>query len=869
MAVTTLIPADIIQEGADSGLELTITSGGNAVMPREPLLHTGKSAAAVAAVNTANQGINTADKTARLATLNSKLASDEMPLGGTDFAYRLAVAKTSARFDFLAAYAYRSRGNYYAGSNNTGYYSEGKTAATEQYHDDMRNLAAFWQPGGEIINTSSEMGSLLLKSNWRVDTAQKLGFNYRHSNMLYGEILPSRSLTAIQNFNSSTNDQTSNYIQWPLAEVNAQAYNLEYRNKPNDNRWLDLHANLWRTHTLGHTNTRGGFPNQLDKKRTKPSLDTDLYQHKGTGLIVNTAVIDSTHTRNGITLSNTMDLSSALVLTLGANFQHEKLASRDGKYYKDRIERGGRRQQWGGNLSLAWQPNERLKISTGMTYSAYWSFDDRLKSFIDAGGAAPLTNILDKNITYNYTTGTLYTPEQRKQFIDNDLKKKNTENTKRSENINLLTGACTVAPNFFTPLAPGWPSQYKSLLSALGLVPDKDYKTCATLKEFFENNMGPTYTDEQIERIQANPDGKEAKEAVIDLSGDDITNHNENTPIPLLADAAGKYAFASHPCFNGEVKQAIANKTGDDKSAQITKCSVVDKTYESEPKAEKLQDHGWVPHFAASYQFTPYSRGYVKYSEFIRYPSMFESMYGFSAALGPDGLKPEHAYNWEASYVHDLTQWLTTAEYADVKLAYYANLTKGVSERGISDYFTNMNEKKIRGVELNLRYDGGRLFSNIGVNYVLQNEICDENFAVDLSKNSYPYRVPICFAFGMPSSGYQLARATPKLSADWALGARLLDRRLELGSRVKYYSRHVNADLDRYLSDSSSGVRVKSFGWNNTLLVDAYANYNVNARLQVEFAGANLTDQYYLDPLTRSPMPAPGRTLKLNLNMQL
>ena len=42
-------------------------------------------------------------------------------------------------------------------------------------------------------------------------------------------------------------------------------------------------------------------------------------------------------------------------------------------------------------------------------------------------------------------------------------------------------------------------------------------------------------------------------------------------------------------------------------------------------------------------------------------------------------------------------------------------------------------------------------------------------------------------------------------------------------------------------------------------------NYKVNENLALSLSATNLTDRYYLDPMTRSSMPAPGRTIKLGL----
>ncbi len=48
-------------------------------------------------------------------------------------------------------------------------------------------------------------------------------------------------------------------------------------------------------------------------------------------------------------------------------------------------------------------------------------------------------------------------------------------------------------------------------------------------------------------------------------------------------------------------------------------------------------------------------------------------------------------------------------------------------------------------------------------------------------------------------------------------------------------------------------------------MVDAYANYRVNDYITLDLASTNLTDRYYLDPLSRSALPAPGRTIKFGV----
>lgn len=767
MVVKTLSPDDLIRDGETFGAEFKIEGSSNATGERVPALHTGELATDVDGYP-AGSAYPYADKTLRV-NLKSKSDSDNNPLNGGDYAYRVAAAKKSEHFDVLAAYAYRERGNYYSGKNNTGYYNNPSAADTRDY---ITSLAQYWQPGDEVTNTSSLMESWLLKTTWHIDDNQKIGFNFRQSDSTYGEIMPSRI----------NNQSDRSAIQWPLSEVTAKAYNIEYSYKPIDNRWIDFNANLWRTDTVSDTYTSGGFPNQ-----TLPS-DTS-------GVLYDNAVANANSTRDGITLSNKMNLTDTLDLTLGGRFQHEKLTS-DDEYDEAAsagwrmLPRAGRREEWETNFDFAWRPTDKLKLNAGMTYSAYWAFDDFL-----AAHPGEFSQSTTDYYNISYSTGYVRTDEE------------------------IATLVAERTAFFKTYLDSGAISQalYDSLVSSI------------------------SYDKTVIEN----------------------TYNNYATWKP---DADGNYDRADNPCLNGELA-----------GENVVSCNTLGVSSASTAEAKKHKDHGWVPHAGISYQFTDYSRAYLKYSETLRYPSMFESTMAFSASQNPYGVKPEHAHNWELAYVHDLTQWFSSAEHADVKIAYYDNLTEDVIERDRYFKFNNVDEQKIRGIELSARYDNGRFFTGLGVNYTLQNEICDEDSAAMLSTNDMARAVdnpiPRCFKYGFPN-GYQLAQATPELSANLSLGGRFMDRRLEIGGRATYYKGYENSDLDWYIANSyGAGDNEHGYvyfyntpySWGDTLIFDAYVRYKINEIFDVELTGSNLSDQYYVDPATRSAVAAPGRTFKLGL----
>ncbi|WP_394183643.1 TonB-dependent receptor domain-containing protein [Marinomonas posidonica] len=784
MVVKTLSPDDLIRDGETFGAEFKIEGSSNAVGERVPALSTGENYNDVPGYPTNSDSSPSiypyGDPTLRV-NLKSKSASDDNPLNGGDYAYRVAAAKKSEHFDVLAAYAYRERGNYYSGTNNTEYYNNPSADDTRDY---ITSLAQYWQPGDEVTNTSSLMESWLFKTTWHIDDDQKISFNFRQSDSTYGEIMPSRI----------NNQSDRSAIQWPLSDVTAKAYNIEYNHNPIDNRWIDFNANLWRTDTVSDTYTSGGFPNQ-----TLPD-DTS-------GILYNNAIANANSTRDGITLSNKMNLTDTLDLTLGGRFQHEKLTS-DDEYDEAAsagwrmLPRAGRREEWETNFDFAWRPTDKLKLNAGMTYSAYWAFDDFLAAH---PGEFSQSTTDYYNISYR-TEETITRTEAEIQ----------------AERDDLIQNAIDIAALFamFNPaFAPGG-SEYNTLVNN------------AT-----NQVIEPTYV---------------------------VSNtFDAGTWEP---DADGNYDRADNPCLNGELADENIASCNTSRVASITTA-----------EAEKVKDHGWVPHAGVSYQFTDYSRAYLTYAETLRYPSMFESTMAFSASQNPYGVKPEHAHNWELAYVHDLTQWFTSAEHADIKIAYYDNLTKDVIERDNNFKFNNVDEQKIRGIELSARYDNGRFFTGLGVNYTLQNEICDEDTAAILSTNDIARAVdnpiPRCFKYGFPN-GYQLAQATPELSANLSLGGRFMERRLEIGGRATYYKGYENSDLDWYIENAVGyGGNTQGYvyfyntpySWGDTLIFDAYVRYKINDFFDAELTGSNLSDQYYVDPATRSAVAAPGRTFKLGL----
>lgn len=174
--------------------------------------------------------------------------------------------------------------------------------------------------------------------------------------------------------------------------------------------------------------------------------------------------------------------------------------------------------------------------------------------------------------------------------------------------------------------------------------------------------------------------------------------------------------------------------------------------------------------------------------------------------------------------------------------------------------FSNLEKQVTSGVELQGRYDNGRFFTDMSIGHVLKNRVCDENSAVSVSTDG---STPNCVDDGFVG-GYLVSMAMPEWTANLGLGARFLDRKLEVGGRAIYYRQHENKFYDNYPNSAMVSYYLNTpMSWDKIITYDAYVNYKLTDDASIELTGTNLSNLYYIDPLTRSAMPAPGRTLKL------
>ena len=146
--------------------------------------------------------------------------------GSAAFAYR------NEHLDLVAAYAQRNQGNYFSGKKGQDRYR-----VYNRYGREESSVAKVYNAGEEVLNSSSETESYLLKATWRIADEHTLDLGYRRYDGRTGEIMPSD----IFRFG------TAGIYQYPLSEVKIDTYTARYRYLPENNPLVDLSTGLWMT----------------------------------------------------------------------------------------------------------------------------------------------------------------------------------------------------------------------------------------------------------------------------------------------------------------------------------------------------------------------------------------------------------------------------------------------------------------------------------------------------------------------------------------------------------------------------------------------------------------------------------------------
>lgn len=776
-----------------------------------------------------------------------------------DYSFRLGVGFDKEKFNLLFAYAIREKGNYFAGKRNVEEYNKVDEQLLNSVYimDGKRHfepylpfIAHIYRPGNEVPNTSNRNRSFLVKGTLFPQQTHRFSINYRYTDLLFGDIMPSRL--------SWVRYQENLVNQWPLANITQQAGTLTYQYKPEDKK-TDLLLRLWGNLTLGHTNTRGGKPREPKMVDFRASRNTRWDPSIDTGFL-DTASLYQDNNRYGVDFSSLFKFSPQFSISFSGQYQLEKLDSHELELPMgfDFVTEGRAGQRHEVNLALAtdWKPLPWFAMNIGGKYHYYHLTDtflnnkrkNRVKNYEKT---APIRGYL---ISYRR----VLTPEEYLLYravnkIDVDTlpdELKNYRNSAElSKKIRDFQQAVLVYPEGGALLEEIKEQVARPYLQRIQH--DMEHE------DFIRNNHGKM----QIKNAKAIPMKREFSLWLFDENG--VLLKSKNILLNGFLDMEEK---VPHP-VTGELVYRFEKDVINPQAFSLSED--IQDPYALEPS---YQHGAFSPLISATLYANDMVRFYGRYTEQLRLPNLFEDTSGFSGSKARYygfKLKPERAKSSEFGVVVDFTHWLNIERHADIKINYFKTNIENVFDRDANWQIRQLEKQILEGVELQARFDNGFIFFDTALVYSHKNKVCDENAFYELDASGLS-GIKNCMTGGYPG-GFLRTSMQPKYSVNLHLGTRWLNDKLELGSRWLYSSEVENKDekwLKENLPNSYFGINNNPMRWAKVFTIDAYATYQYSPNLSFEITGSNLLNEYYIDPLTRSGMPAPGRSLRLGVTAQ-
>lgn len=881
--LNTIDAKDVIPEDKDWGINVKYETNNNSVKPRYPKINYGE-----------NFDAKPENFWAYFGDANPQLY---IPLNNTgknkffdDYAFRVAVAGKNDLTDIMMAYSKREQGNYFSGKKGGEVYKERFTV--EDGSDPFFDFAGIVPPGYEVTNTSSNNESILVKNNWYLPNHQTVKLSYRKSDLEYGEIMNSRAgyPAMVKNVFDYGENSTIG-TQWTPAKVEQHAGRIDYEFNPDNNKWINLKAGAWLSNTLSENNSSGATiayskmdagshffeilnmlgrlgcaldadgnsvysTDQIVKLNPNcPMTTADLAEARqkyqdymlqtygytvpdvGQYKIVNPALHITRNKRYGFDLANTFEFTPNVKLTVGAEYQKEKLDGSLEMAYScggvQGLDANGQCLGLATPIMYSFPPKtgERDQLNTWFNFN--WNITPKLTAQFGAKWG-------------RYSIEDLETDEK----ISNKIYKRKG----KIDYVHYTLNRDLTSQDFDEMDRLGFYTDMPEEVWDDGTVfPAYRLYECGQYAE----SLGYDNGDRWCQKPESNTDiVKIAKQNIHWYADTDGILRKENAPFHSLAE--NEYLESSGIAYKILTEQEQYTPFG------------------------RKKDQAFDPSFSISYQFTPSTRVYARYTQNTRFPSIYENSTGFSDKFRPTTIlernfKPEQARNLEFGIVQDMSEWFPTFTVADLKLNYYHNKVKNVIDRyDGGTFFTQYDSLNSNGLEVQGRFDTGRIFADMSYSYLMKSELCDADASYRLQHSGeHFYRlyyhprqqgtyqeIQSCFTGGFPD-GYLRGAVPPKHSLNINLGIRALQDKIELGTRATYQSM---ANLKKQKQErviTNFNESLGSYAWKSYWLFDAYVDFKPTSNAKFSLIGTNLGNTYTPDALTRTVIPAPGRTFKL------
>ena len=287
------------------------------------------------------------------------------------------------------------------------------------------------------------------------------------------------------------------------------------------------------------------------------------------------------------------------------------------------------------------------------------------------------------------------------------------------------------------------------------------------------------------------------------------------------------------------------------------------------------KDHAFSPSFGISYRSFEHTLLFASYTMGTRMPSLFDSTLGTQQVSPTVGLKPERARVLEAGISSQFDHLLFKDDTTNVKLVYFDNKIKNYINRYVdvnpmtwgAMVMSNADSYAVDGLEFSANYHHPRFFSDFSATYYFSTETCDADFAQKLRSTANMYQqthhTPNC-TNGSYAGSYTNTQNPPEFSAHLTLGQYFYNQRLTVGARASY----ISGPTEKLNQPWQTGTTTPQIEYKAVSLVDAFIQYKLNKNITFNTALQNITNRYYLDALSQSFMPSPGRTFKFGATLQ-
>lgn len=687
-------------------------------------------------------------------------------------------------------------------------------------------------------------------------------------------------------------EDTPNKIARRLAQY-------DENNRAITDRWMG-HTGGYYAITPADKNVMTDQTNQIGKMMNLAELKQKLNQERyyiehPDRIIIPGARQRTDVVRNGFNLSNRFRLSDKLSLTLAADYQRETLEERtDTADSNDLMNTFGvltrmaalggpqsaKKREWGANLVFDWKPTSRLNIQAGVRYqnfkgrnielarqraarNPWYQYGLGSDSYV-TGLMMPYFELADEEDIadsrrmeqiFNRNNNT-YDEDPEYQRLNRRFKEKN--------GYDYRPGDTFVSNTRFYQKVDG------SLIQSHQADKNNDVLYVLRRKQIIPMVAGKfdhgkvQITPEMYRERVNNPQGKSGSYRryypgshmgfgfnSVEETTDRMANENQ-IPSETSNDSVLKYGSD----YNRTAW--IRHQFGEAERWRMP---------------QEQRTHSWSPMLSVSYDLADNHRLFARYARMSRFPSLYEltaatgsgGLYG-SQTVAEYSLKPEKSTNWEVGYNFNFAPHFTKLRQGDLRLTYYSNKIKNQIDTSNMDGGMIQYDKAVsKGLELQSRLDSGRFFASFGGTYRLKHMVCDKGIAF---KFDYYYRrVPECLEGGFGLSRF-FQSLQPKYSLTLDVGTRFFNEKLELGMRAIHHSKAERKNYDKLIADGAGQVyerNGKPYGWHAATLLDAYARYRIGKHIDLNFGVTNLANRYYLDPMSNTPVPGPGRTITFGI----